>query len=121
MSLDFGLAEYKGAFTGLHLLSVSIAEAAQPVESVDEDGNIEQIDHHSRKLTLTASGNVVSGGNLAALKTGGSVTVRGYVFKMNNVTLSVSPTNVRTVSISGDAPLTASGGVMTSGGAAAGA
>ena len=49
MTIVFGLAKYKNAVAGLRIQSVTYGETASTAEAVDEDGNIEQTDVHSKK------------------------------------------------------------------------
>ena len=48
----FGLAEYKGAVSGVRLQSVTYGESASTAEAMDEDGYIEQTDVYGKKRTI---------------------------------------------------------------------
>ena len=104
----FGLAEYKNAFAGLHLQDVTYGESATTVEGVDEDGNIEQVDVHSKKRTINFNGNVVKGADLSALTVGGSLTVNNITYKIDSIQVKHSNTGHATCTGSGSAPMPAS-------------
>ena len=106
MSIVFGLAEYKGVVTGLRLQRVTYGESASTAEALDEDGNIEQTDVYGKKKTIQCEGNVVEGGTFA-LTVGGTLTVGGDNFKIENVNITENVNGHKTASISGSAPMTA--------------
>lgn len=105
MSIVFGLAEYKGVVTGLRLQRVTYGESASTAEALDEDGNIEQTDVFGKKKTLQCEGNVISGGDLANVKVGGTLTVKGDEYKIDNVSITESVNGHKTASISASAPI----------------
>ena len=105
MSIVFGLASYKGAVTGLHLQRVTYGESASTTEALDEDGNIEQTDVYGKKRTIQCEGNVVSGTTALGVTVGGTITVGGNTFTIDNVSITESVNGHKTASISGSAPM----------------
>ena len=105
MGIVFGLASYKGAVTGLRLQRVTYGESASTAEALDEDGNIEQTDVYGKKKTIQCEGNVTDGSGLA-VTVGGTLTVGGDNFTIDNVSITESVNGHKTASISGSAPMT---------------
>lgn len=105
MGIVFGLSSYKGAVAGLHLQRVTYGESASTQDAIDEDGNIEQTDIYGKKKTIQCEGNVVEGGTFA-LTVGGTLTVGGDNFKIENVNITENVNGHKTASISGSAPMT---------------
>ena len=105
MGIVFGLSSYKGAVAGLHLQRVTYGESASTQDAIGEDGNIEQTDVYGKKKTIQCEGNVVEGGTFA-LTVGGTLTVGGDNFKIENVNITENVNGHKTASISGSAPMT---------------
>ena len=101
----FGLAEYKGAVSGVRLQSVTYGESASTAEAMDEDGYIEQTDVYGKKRTIQCEGNGVQGGNVAALTVGGKLTVSGVEYTLDSVQFRSGNNAHKTASISGSAPM----------------
>lgn len=115
MAVTFGLASFKNQVAGLHLQTVTYGETASTAEAIDEDGNIEQVDVYAKKRTIQCEGNVVDDPNsntdsLSALTVGGDLTVDGNTYKIDSVSIKESVNGHKTASISGSAPIAASGG-----------
>ena len=89
MTIVFGLAKYKNAVAGLRIQSVTYGETASSAEAVDEDGNIEQTDVHSKKKTIQIEANIVEGADLSAITVGGELTAAGDVYKIDNVSSQI--------------------------------
>ena len=106
MGIVFGLASYKGAVTGLHLQRVTYSETASTQDAIGEDGNIEQTDVYGKKKTIQCEGNVVNGSGLA-VTVGGTLTVGGDNFTIDNVSITENVNGHKTASISGSAPMSA--------------
>ena len=106
MAIVFGMAAYKGAVAGLRIQSVTYGETASTAEAVDEDGNIEQTDVYSKKKTIQIEANVTDAADMTALTVGGSLTIGGAVYTIDNVSLKETNTGHKTASISGSAPMT---------------
>lgn len=109
MAVIFGLASFKNQVAGLHLQTVTYGETASTAEAIDEDGNIEQVDVYAKKRTIQCEGNVVDGSTLG-LSVGGDLTVGGNIYKIDSVSIKESVNGHKTATISGSAPMTASGG-----------
>lgn len=105
MTIIFGLVEYKNAAAGLHVQSVSYGESASTAEAVDEEGNIEQVDHHSKKKTIHIEGNVTDGADMSVFTVGGMLTVAGDTYKIDSVTVKEAVNGHKTASISGSCPM----------------
>lgn len=105
MSIVFGLAKYKNAVAGLRVQSVTYGETASTAEAVDENGNIEQMDVHSKKKTIQIEANVVEGGSLDAITVGGKLTVVGDAYTIDNVSFKEVNNAHKTASISGSCPI----------------
>ena len=101
----FGFAKYKGAVSGVRLQSVVYGESASTAEAMDEDGYIEQTDVYGKKKTIQCEGNVVDGSPLA-VTVGGTLTVGGDNFTIDNVSITENVNGHKTASISGSAPMT---------------
>ena len=101
----FGLATYKGIVTGLRLQRVSYGETASTAESIDEDGNVEQIDYYGKKKTLQCEGNVVKNGDFTNVKVGADLIVNGENFTIDNLNITESVNGHKTASISASAPI----------------
>lgn len=80
----FGLAEYKGAISGLRIQSVQHTKTGTPVDAIDEDGDLEQRDYHTKLEKMTVEANVVEGSDLSALVIGATVTINGEEWKIEN-------------------------------------
>ena len=104
MGIVFGLALYKGIVAGVRLQRVIYSETASTADSLDEDGNVEQTDVFGKKKTLQCEGNVTED-NLAALTVGGTLTVNGEDFKIDNVSFTEANNAHKTASISASAPI----------------
>ena len=105
MSIVFGLAKYKGVAAGLRVQSVTYGESASTAEAVDEDGNIEQTDVHSKKKTIQIEANVTDEANMGAITVGGELVVNGDTYKIDNVSIKEANNAHKTVSISGSCPI----------------
>ena len=105
MGIVFGLATYKNAVAGLRIQSVNYGEAASTAEAVDEDGNIEQTDVHSKKKTIQIEANIVEGADLSAITVGGELTAASEVYKIDNVSIKEANNAHKTASISGSCPI----------------
>ena len=105
MTIVFGLAKYKNAVAGLRIQSVTYGESASTAEAVDEDGNIEQTDVHSKKKTIQIEANVTDTANMAAITVGGELVVDGDNYKIDNVSIKEINNAHKTVSISGSCPI----------------
>ena len=101
----FGLATYKGAIAGLQLQNISEQETGQQNEPLNEDGAVNQIDLYANKKVLSATGNVIQGGNVSAIKRGGTLTVNGTVYKITNVTWAEGASANKTCQLTGEAPV----------------
>lgn len=110
MSITFGLASFKKAVAGLHLQTVTYGETASTAEAIDEDGNIEQIDMYGKKRTIQCEGNVVAEGDISALTVGAELTIGGKKYTIDSVSVKEGVNGHKTASISGSAPMEASGG-----------
>lgn len=104
MAIVFGLASYKGIVAGVRLQRVTYSETASTAEALDEDGDIEQTDVYGKKKTLQCEGNVTAE-NLETLTVGGTLTVNGEVFKIDNVSFTEANNAHKTASISASAPI----------------
>ena len=105
MTIVFGLAKYKNAVAGLRIQSVTYGETASTAEAVDEDGNIEQTDVHSKKKTIQIEANIVEGADLSAITVGGELTAAGEAYKIDNVSIKEANNAHGTASISGSCPI----------------
>ena len=101
----FGLATYKGAISGLQLQNISEQETGQQNEPLNEEGGVNQIDLYADKMVLSATGNVVEGSDVSAIKRGGSLTVNGTTYKITNVTWGEGTAANKTCQITAEAPL----------------
>ena len=106
MGVVFGLASYKGAVSGLQLQRVTYGETASTADAINEDGNIGQTDVYGKKKTIQCEGNVTGGSGLA-VTVGGTLTVGGDNFTIDNVSITENVNGHKTASISGSAPMTA--------------
>ena len=106
MGVVFGLAKYKGVAAGVSLQRVVYGETGQSAEAIGEDGNIEQTNIYGKKRTIQCEGNVQDG-NAAAFTVGGTLTVDGHTFTIDNVSITESVNGHKTISISGSAPMAA--------------
>ena len=104
MSVVFGLATYKGAVSGLQLQRVTYGETASTADAIDEDGNIGQTDVYGKKKTIQCEGNVTDSG-VSSVTVGGTLTVDGVSFTIDNVSITESVNGHKTASISGSAPM----------------
>lgn len=105
MAIVFGLAKYKGVVTGLSIQSVTYGETASTAEAMDEDGNIEQVDVYGKKKTIQIEGNVAADGDVTALTVGGTLTVNGSNYTIDNVSIKEANNGHKTASISGSCPI----------------
>lgn len=106
MGVVFGLAKYKAIASGVSLQRVVYGETGQSAEAIGEDGNVEQTNIYGKKRTIQCEGNVQDG-NTAAFTVGGTLTVDGNTFTIDNVSITESVNGHKTISISGSAPMTA--------------
>lgn len=107
MSVVFGLAKYKGVAAGVSLQRVVYGETGQSAEAIGEDGNIEQTNIYGKKRTIQCEGNVRAGEDSPAFTVGGTLTVDGNTFTIDNVSITESVNGHKTISISGSAPMAA--------------
>ena len=111
----FGLAEYAGAVAGLHLTSFTYGESGSAAEAVDEDGNVEQVDVHSKKRTVNFEGNVVQGADRSALTVGATLTVNDIDYKIETISVKYANTAHATASGTASAPMPAAASASGSG------
>ena len=107
----FGIVSYKNAVAGVHLNSVQEGETGSTAEAVNEDGEVEQIDVHSKKRTVQAQGNIVSGADLSALTVGATVTFGGRSYRITSISKTEAANAHGTFSLNGEAPITSGGQV----------
>ena len=103
-AIVMGLATCKGAIAALELQDVTYGESGSTIEPLKESGDVSDIGTYGAKLTIQANGNVKTGGDLAALTFGGTLTVNLVAYTITDVQIKESVTGAKTCSISGSAP-----------------
>ena len=101
--VGFGLLKYKGQVAGVEIQQLTFNNTSSEVESLNEDGDIMQIDQYGRKRTIQGDGNLKSETDMK-LEPGAELTVDGITYKLNSVTKTVSNTGVVKISFAGSAP-----------------
>ena len=102
MAITFGTIAYKDKVTGVYISSIKKDQTGSSVDTMNEAGEVVQIDRYGKKLTIQVDGTVKD--DISTLKIGAKLTIDGTEYIIDTVSTTQTNTGHYTLSLTASAP-----------------